>query len=234
MGYVIILHIILYFTCFSPNVAYLVASELCCYMRMSEFLRCELSQFSFYFMKMDSYLRCNHDEDKIRGSLKLKHAKSLHDLSELKKLQKSIERQIEEACLMVEKRDGNHRQHGEHSKATLRRLKTFEENLSDAATRVQREPSVRERHLHDLSVSSGEESVLFRPKHVRWKSEREIPEYHDRDVFSGFDYEDSNHSMRSTRRYDLNYNRPYQQDTSDTSDSSWGFGSSLYQGNKQF
>ena len=98
-------------------------------------------------------------------TLKLNHAKSLHDISELRKLRESVGKNIKEACFLVDGHEKDLFQHCENLRKTRENFSGFERKLSDAALRIENGSRSRRRTLDESyqSYSSGDESTLFIP-----------------------------------------------------------------------
>lgn len=103
-------------------------------------------------------------------SLRLSHARSLQDISELKKLREAVGKNIREACLLVDGHEWNYTEHCEKLKETRERYSRFERKLSNATLSSVENLNIRNRRAESLySYSSGDDncSVPGRKRYSR-------------------------------------------------------------------
>lgn len=100
-------------------------------------------------------------------ALRVSHAKSLQDISELKKLRESVGKNIREAFLLVDGHERDLTEHCENLRRTRESFSQFERTLSNAASL---DGGVIRRKFYDdrlNSCSSGEESISYRSRNGR-------------------------------------------------------------------
>ena len=92
-------------------------------------------------------------------SLRLSHARSLQDISELKKLRETVGKSIRDACLLVDGHGWDYTEHCEKLKKTRERFSRFERKLSNATSSSVENGNISNRRAGSLySYSSGDDS----------------------------------------------------------------------------
>ena len=93
-------------------------------------------------------------------ALRLSHAKSLQDITELKKLRETVGKSIREASLLVDEHDWDFTEHRENLKRTREKFSRFERRLSNATLSSSGNVNIRGNHWDGslYSYSSGDDS----------------------------------------------------------------------------
>ena len=100
------------------------------------------------------------NRNKAFTALRVSHAKSLQDITELKRLRESVGKNIREACLLVDGHERDLTEHCENLKKTRESFSQFERRLSNATLSSLENSRIRRKYWDESinSCSSGDEN----------------------------------------------------------------------------
>ena len=119
------------------------------------------------------------NDAKTYTSLRLTHAKSLQDISELKKLRETVGRNIREASLLVDGHGWDYTEHCENLKRTREKFSKFERKLSNATLSSLENVNIRcnrwDGSVHSYSSGDDSCSITGRKRYSRPSSVVVLP-----------------------------------------------------------